>query len=411
MNLRKQIIAKIGKSKQAAGLEVVLFNNGTRKYNVCLLQRKGTQIEKVSESSSDNDYSIIRKDINANIPVSIVVTGHGIITKKVAIEGIKQNEVIHKVLPNANEKDFYLQNIEVDNTHAYVSLVRKDLIDEILQELTDLKFEIIGCSFGPFCINSILPIIGSGLKDDDTITIGAYSIGIKEGKIDSIQVVVETSDKAVFKIGDEEIESKYLLSYSTALAYFTENSIGQPAIPYIENSSSSYIEKRVFSALSKGVLAVFLTLLLINYFLFNHFFFKQSALEATLDNQKSLIQKYDTLKSVLEEKEDFLKKIGFLGEPKTSFYADQLAKDVPPFITLNEMRINPLKKIKNVDEAGIAFSSGVIDLAGVCKDIIQFNDWIKLLKELGWVKELKVLNYNHDKEGDINRFSVEIYIK
>jgi hypothetical protein len=412
MSFKKQITNRIGRSKVTAGLEIIIFSDGTKKINLSLLRRKGTVIEIVSNVSGNTDYSTISKDINRDIPVNIVISGHGIISKKIAVEGIKGNELIHKVLPNANEKDFYIQNIEADNNHVFISLVRKEAIDKILQELSELKLEVISCSFGPFCISNILPIICSEANNRNSLLkTESYNINVKDGKIDSIQIVDVSPERGAYKIGEDELEERYLLSYSSAMRYFTQDSIPHPIISKIESSASNYIEKRIFSLFYKRVLASALFILLVNYFLFNHFFNKQNELQAQLDTQKSSIEKYDTLKSVLSEKEDFLQKSGFLGEPKTSFYADQLAKDIPPAITLNQMNINPLKKSKNPEDDGLSFTSGVINLLGICKNIIEFNNWIKILKELNWVKELKVLNYNHDKEGDQNRFSVEIVIK
>jgi len=412
MNFREQIVYKLGRSKVAAGLEIILLDNGVKKLNLSLLRKKRSVIEQISNISSDNSYTDIVKAIASGVPLNIAISGQGIITKKISIEGIKENEIIHKVLPNANEKDFYMQKIKIDNTHTFISLVRREQIDKILQELSELKLEIINCSFGPFCINNILPIICSELNTANLlINTSIYNIDIKDGIINSIQIADEYSGKTICKIGEDEIEGKYLVSYSSALTYFAQDSTNHPVIPYVESSSSNYIEKRVFSVLSKTILGTFLIILLINYFLFSHFYSKQNVLQSLLDTQKSSMEKYDTLKSVLMEKEDFLSKSGFLGEPKTSFYADQLAKDMPSAITLNEMSINPLKKSKDPEGQGISFSSGMIDLLGVCKDIIEFNNWVKLLKQLNWVKELKVLNYNYDKEGNQSHFSIEIYIK
>jgi hypothetical protein len=412
MNFKEQIVYKLGRSSITAGLEIILLDDGKKRFNLSLLRKKRTVIEQVSNVSSDNDYLEITKAIGSGVSLNLSVSGQGIITKKIAIEGIKESDYMHKVLPNASEKDFYIQNIKVDNTHAFISLVRKELIDKILQELNELKFEIISCSFGPFCISSVLPIIYPELSVANlSISAGIYNVDIKDGKINSIQIAGEPYSKTTYKMGEDEMEGKYLVSYSSALAYFTHDNINHPVISYIETSSSNYVEKRIFSVLSKGILSVFLVILLVNYFLFTHFYSKQNVLQSMLDTRKNSIEKYDTLKTVLAEKEDFLKKSGFLGEPKTSFYADQLAKDIPSAITLNEMNINPLKKSKDPEKDGVSFSSGMIDLLGACKDIIEFNNWVKLLKQLNWVKELKVLNYNYDREGNESRFTIEIYIK
>ncbi len=350
MNFRKQIKAKIGRSNEAAGLEIMLCSDGTHTLNLCVLHKKRTIIEKIKEITS-NDYAVIRKEIGSDTPVSIVITGQGIINKKIAIEeGIKENQLIHKILPNANYKDFYLQNVELDSTHAYVSLARRDLIDKIWEELNSLKLEVVGCTFGPFCMSGILPLISVDSRKDDILKIGAYSITVKEGNIDLVQNANEPSEEGVCRIAEEKMEARYITAYSSALVYFTQNGISPPEIPTIENALSNYIEKRFFSMLSKGVLGVFLIILLFNYFLFNHYFQKQNILESKLAGEKSLLGKYDTLKSALAEKQGFLEKMGFLGKPKTSFYADQLAKAVPAEITLNEMNINPLKRNKNLDD-------------------------------------------------------------
>jgi hypothetical protein len=409
----KDHIDKLSRSNTVAGLEIILLGDGKRSINLCILQKKKSIILKKETIHDIEDIKKLKDLIPADAPVVINVNGQGIMHKKVALsENYNDKELLQKVLPNANAKDFYLQQMDINLGSTFISVVRRDAMDELTDELLANKIHIVSCSIGPFCLMNIVSLMENSNESDQSIEIGKYSLQIKNSNIESFKISETTNAPVPFKIGDEEIEGNSIVAYSAGIGYFvpTQTSV-KLNIASITGNALEFTEKRLFHSIGLVLLVLFLITLLGNYFLFNHYFIKRTQLEAIVNSQKSAIEKYDTLKTMLEEKRDFLSKAGILSQPKTSFYADQLVKDIPSEMVLSEMNINPRVINVNADDKDMTFTSGVIKVYGACRNSLNLEEWISSIKKKDWVKGLSVLNYNHDRETNLGHFSIEIAIK
>jgi hypothetical protein len=412
MKIKDYILDKLTKSNTVAGLEIIFLGDGKRRSNLCILQKKKSIILKKETISDIEDFKKLEDLIPANTPVIITVNGQGIINKKVVVsENDDEKALLQKVMPNANPKEFYLQQTN-SNNGTFLSVMRKETMDELINELVANNIHGISCSFGPFCLMNLVSLVENSTGSDQSIELGKYILHIKNSLIESYKVSEAIDTLIPFKIGEEEIEGTSIMAYATGIGYFIPNQTGSKLnIASIANSALEFSQKRLFHTVGWTLLVLFLITLLGNYFLFNQYFTKRTRLEAIVNSQKSAIERYDTLKTLLEEKRDFLTKAGILGQPKTSFYADQLAMDIPAEMVLSEMSINPRVVNVNADDKDMIFTSGLIKIYGACKNSLNLEEWINNVKKKNWVKGLSVLNYNHDKETNLGHFSIEIAIK
>jgi hypothetical protein len=72
--------------------------------------------------------------VDTSIPLSICLTGKGIVTRKVqtSSEDTDQN-ILSRIFPNAILSDFVIQRYDIDNTTAFISIIRKEILNALLQ--------------------------------------------------------------------------------------------------------------------------------------------------------------------------------------------------------------------------------------------------------------------------------------
>jgi hypothetical protein len=86
-----------------------------------------------------------------------------------------------------------------------------------------------------------------------------------------------------------------------------------------------------------------------------------------------------------------------------------LAKEVPAGITLARLNLFPLQKQLSGEKA-FHFLSGKIVIAGYTHNSNYLDIWIKSLKNLNWINEIIIKNYN-DNGAEPAKFELEIGLK
>ena len=92
---------------------------------------------------------------------------------------------------------------------------------------------------------------------------------------------------------------------------------------------------------------------------------------------------------------------------KTSFYADQIAASVPKGIQFSVLDIFPLiEKQNNFQENQLQeFKQNIILIKGLSKSSTVYNQWVRKLKKLDWIKTVDHLDY---KDVDRNNAEFEL---
>jgi hypothetical protein len=158
------------------------------------------------------------------------------------------------------------------------------------------------------------------------------------------------------------------------------------------------------------MLAFLFFLMIINFMLFSTFFSKKNTLSTQVNLVQSQLMQHDTLLKEVQQKKEFLLNAGLLDDSRLSFYADQIAIDLPTSITLTELNINPITK--NVTPEGdiLNATNKLIKMTGLCTQTTILNEWIKILEKKTWIKNTHLVNYSQLKSSDPGEFILEIYL-
>lgn len=380
------------KAKKVAGVEVLLSAGGEL-YNVVVLEKKNDKVQVVS-TELGLDVEQFKQKIEKNIPLFVSIDGKGVLHKKVSFtESENKAQLLAKVLPGADEQQFYVQS-----AGEFVTVLRKDALDVVVNEFTKSSYFIVGAALGPFALNSILSLVESKV-----VYTSLYQLQIKEAKIDA----VEKSESAALKvtIADEQLNVSAVVAFASALNYFVNaDSFFEAEI--VQSSAEDFKEKRKFVVGGVAVLVFFFVLLFVNYLVYDSLKSSNNELEAQFKMQEEDFNKSEVLKKELEEKIALKEKLGVNGSTRISAYLDEIAASVPAAIQLTELSLNPVEK-KVKDDKEIEYDVNQILIAGRCKKSIYYNDWKKDLSKMEWAKNISVVNYI-DADDEVGEFILKI---
>jgi len=387
------------KGQKALGVELYINSDGQFDISCVVLSLKKNKVtteNKIAGLTQINDL----KQVNVqNLPVALSIDGKGVLFKKV--ERVNQKKLIHHLLPNAKETEFHVQQIQTGENHVIISAVRKEILENILNQFIEQKFYITNLFIGPLAVKNLISAI-----DKNEIVTNRYKI-IKD---DDYIVEIDKLSKATLNtyiISNEAFHQNELIPFATALSFYIDDI--QDDNPIAE-TRREFLYKKAFQLAGWFTLIFFFLLLMVNYFFFNRYNTRYNSLSFSLNQNKELIKKLDTLKSEYLLKEQYFVKSGFLDASKLSYYTDRLAYSLPDEIQLISMKINPLAgKIKN--DKPIEFNNKTITISGNVSQSIFLNNWVKKIKEFDWVEQVNIVDYMQESSESVAVFELEIKLK
>jgi Tfp pilus assembly protein PilN len=400
------LFADILQSRTAAGVELVADAGGIREIRLCLLKKEKQTLKTVLTRTVYTLQELA--ELTKGIPVILVLSGKQILHKKVPLSSlVSRGSLAQKVLPNASDADFVIQQYESVSHSAYLSLVRKSYFEELYSGFQKEGIVITACYLGPFICQSLERLLNA-----EELSMPGYRLRFEAGRIEELQAVDTPSAGISFlRVGDDNVEQSLLTAFAAAFSHFAGNGGGlQADIPAVKAGAEEFRQKSIFLLAGKSVLVFFLLALLINYFVFDSYWQRLTDLQARYSMNQGLIARYEQLSQELKEKEQFLEKSGLLVASRSSYYADRLAEDISTGIRLTRLEINPLIKKESTDSL-LEFRSKHIRVNGKCVRSIDLNAWIKVLKSKEWVKEVSILAYKQEIGEREGNFMLSLDIK
>lgn len=398
-------INKFTKPSQVAGIDIYIGPDGQFIYNVVVLKQSKNALALVKQQSGVKSIDELKGIVNTKTPLSIVINGKGILHKKIEVsENDTAIILLGKVLPNAKAEDFLLFRYSIDENQAFVSVIRKNVLDPIIEQLHKAGFDVINIALGPFVVAQLLPLMDN--KSNSVVT-EYFSLQAEENRVIDFKVT-EKSAEVMIKVGSDMISNHLLIAFSASFIEFIGTT--ESDIPTVNVLRNTYKSKRIFKLAGTSLLVFFIGVLSINSFTLDHYSKRAKDLNSQVSVSRGMLQNLEKLKTELSEKSTFMNKMGLLQPGRTSFFADRIAEIIPASIQLKEMSINPLVKNPN-DDKDIAFNVNSIIIKGDCKKNTELNEWIKQLKRFDWVSDVTLINFTQDKEKNAGIFNMELKIK
>ncbi|RXG11483.1 fimbrial assembly protein PilN [Leeuwenhoekiella aestuarii] len=346
------------------GLEVIT-DTETQTYQLVQAKVVGGELEPISFESLDNFEELFEK-IPRGSQVFLNYNTTQVIKKETTVQTDLYKQV-KQVFPNLKLEDFYYE-AHKNTTSSEIAICRKEVIDRFIESLSTNKIYVTQWSLNGLLKKSL----------DKTITVS--SIPLEEQFIAAFSgtfVLATGNRRTEFSYGERQIQKKQL-----------------------------FHQERIYKLGLPTAVGFLLVALIINFLFFNSYYSEIEELRevTTLNStQKQLVLK---LQEEVTKTEQLLKDVQKSSGSKTSYFIDQLVKDLPDEILLNELNYQPLSKTIKED-AAIELSEKRILISGQTRENRILSQWISKLERLPFVKKLEIADLEQLDKG-LSGFTINL---
>ncbi|HXA02618.1 MAG TPA: hypothetical protein VNW99_11560 [Cytophagaceae bacterium] len=391
-------------SGRIAGIEIFFLQDGSYRISLLQLSLKKSLITIDKKSAAHfNSIEELKLTADKNIPVSLIFNGKGILTKKVFQEKNEEDAaLLSQVLPNAKAMDFYIQKKD-----SYVTVARREAIDEVLSRLKEIGLPVISLSIGPLAGLSIIPFMKHG---GNNISFAGHEYMLENDHLKEYKYAATTEEKEI-TIGDENITSHQAMAYAAAFQEILSQDPVHVEDEHIKEGAQEYKYKNLLKYLTIIICSVFIAIITVNIFLSFYLDSKNKNLGSKQRGYQLMLNKLDSLGAQIKEKEIFLKESGWLEDSKISYFSDRIASTIPPSVKLTELAVNSFNDKASTSEKKLIFNNSIIIILGHCTTATELNPWMKEMKKFDWVKEVKVHTYAYNEKNKEGDFKIQIELR
>ena len=374
------------------------------------IEKKKKELDLAEINCELEQIADLQTQLTVAIPLMVSLDGKGIIHKQVELSGKEEsNELLGKVLPNAHPNDFYLQKTQLENNTYWVSIARKEFVDQLLKDISATGCYVHDLLLGPFSLHTAM-IAMDNEPQPDVIVDETTEIHFSGKEISGMVSSAENNAQPTYLVSGHSMNSAGLIAFGNAFQYFLKDvKIVRPFYQLVHEKANDFFQRRLFRIGGVSLLSFFLLALLINFLIFDHYNSAYQTLISNVHQNEAQLEKLNTLKQEVQRQKEFIKESGFTNASKISFVADQLAESVPRSIQLIHLAINPVvRKKKAADKTAFLFNE--IQLTGKTTESVELNEWIKLTKSKPWVKEVNIIDFNREKKKSTAFFELQIIV-
>lgn len=370
---------------------------------VSVLKRKKHELV-VADSFSLGSPEELLKKLPKNQHLSLVFNNEHVLSKWVDFNNDDLIKAAHKAFPNINSNDFYIEALQIGK-RALVAVCRRSYVDALIEEYRKLNFYVIDFHLGNFVINSV-----AQFTTNQFLYTSNSKVTINNSQVKSIEKNGEINHDSSFKLNGLVANARNLLSIAAALHCFLHNSISVSNAPHVKyRLAKGYQQQRLFSVAFKSVLGLIFTSLLINFFVFNHYYKNVNSLHQELQVSASSQSLLTNLNDRVTKKEKLVTDILHSSSTKSTFYIDEIIREMPSSISLMELNFSPLqKRIK--EHQAVLVNKELIILSGVISNNDQFTDWLVQIEQKKWVNSIVVTELSNSNKKNRYRFGLKIKI-
>ena len=401
----KWIPGKYLVKSEICGVEVNFSDEGAV-YYYSYLKNKRNKLELVDSGSCYGKLELPKIISKNKIPIVVVINGKGVILKKINLSENNELgfvEIIKQNLPAINPTDFFIQLFKQNDFSAFISLCRKELVNDIVIELKNKKYNIAKILIGAPSIIGLQPLWGNF----NSIQSSQHQIELTNGVVDSIATKTENI-KHLIKIDNISFLPEYSLGFAGGLSYLMQRRIAQSENSEILQIESNHTEKNKFNFLALVVIAIAFVLAITNAGFYSSYFDKNNKLETQLSVYQGKYEQINKLLSDYQNKKGLIENAGVLNKNKLSEYADKIAKTIPDEVVLTEIYFNPKLDKDESEDSLITFQTKQLVIKGNCNKSLIINEWVNVLKMQKFIKEVSLEKFSYNKEGFLPNYEIKL---
>jgi len=391
------------KGKVFYGLEIYQSGEGRIFQLVEIAQKKGELI--ITDSQLMNEMSQVAAHVKNAYPIHIVLHTDDVITKHTRPDSMmKGTAPIEHLFPGLDLDSFYYEIFQVKNTYV-VSICKQQIVSSILKTCKEFQLNPVGVSLGTSPLAHVLDFL-----EEPVVKINTEKVNLGHSEEQDISMVkTDGIPKILYNLNGLQIPGQDLLGFAGVLGFLTNSpKITSNFHQLVGDLKKDFGDKRTFSLLLRIFIGLTLGVLLINFFIFNHYYGKTEQLRTSLaldsENKKNLILMRDRA----AEKEKKVDAIVSVSNSRASFYLDRFAATVPESILLTEIQYQPLERPMQPSKP-IELEEGTLLALGSSANSADFSLWITTLESLEWIAKVETMDYDY-KNNNSSEFKIQISV-
>lgn len=391
--------------KKLVGVEIVGDIKSSFEVTVVKTVYRRNKIS-IAECKTVDSFEKLFDLIDKETPLVINFNGRQVVHKKGIGTVLDDDESILKSsFPNFTISEFYYQKSQVNTANIFFSIVRKEVVNDIISIFEERGIFVLNIVLGPFCLNSIRTYLGS----NSTVRGSNYELSYEDNEITAIDFV-ENRENGTYLIGDESIDSRGLLAYACLVDFYVGASDAVTSIKL--DSKENYKYKTYTKKMLLTALVFILLVLSVNCLVFIVYEKMTSEVDQDYILKKEKVVELDSLRKEAQVKRDYLLKNNFVQLSKTSYYVDRLSFLKPKGVWFQDVNIFPQDRTVDPENGeGVTFKTDLITIDGEANDAYQLNSWLEKLRKESWVNTITLNKIKQVESPDITYFTIDILIK
>ncbi len=380
----QNIVSYLQFGQHFCGVEHATINNEDT-ILITLLKKAKNKIE-LEQNFEASSIEIASSFLPKKQHLILIINNNSVLSKSITSDINDPLKLVYKVFPNINTNEFYYEVLTQGKTH-FISICRKDDVDKIIEGYKKLNKAVLSFSLGNTIVSNVAAFIPS-----PSIATSNSKITIQNNYISTIE---KSAPKTInkYNINGLEATSKTLNALAGALQPILQTNTAHTNYNTLKQSLfKDYKESRFFSQFFKFGLFFVLSLLLINFFFFNHYFEKVKTLQQTSQineaNKSTILKLNEDVTKTKKLVDDVLKS----NASKSSFYTNAIVQSLPNTILLDALNFQPLLKRVKEDQA-IQYNEKSIFVSGASTSSKVFSEWIALLEAKNWIETIDIKDY------------------
>lgn len=403
--MKKYIHNYITRFKAVAGVEIQLLANNSMSVRYVKLRRK-----KHTVVFEKGEYHLTTLDelqqIVGKLPVALCITGKVIMNKMVPVEkSLDPEGYAKKALPKFSTEEFSVQITQNEGDNI-LSLVRKNVMTPILENLTRLQIQVITITIGPFNIVPLWDYLSNSASKTIIIDTHHFSTDTSN-RITQYQLRQEASfQPKVLTFADHEINEKIAIAFATALCLIAPIDHPRLISSVGKANMTEFIMRRIFFKSMRALLIFFVITIILNSIAHLHY---PKTTTAAAEKADSLRYELNMLKNTWYNDIDFIQRISNPRSHQTGLLAmitDRMIFHMPESIVLDHLLLFP----QNVEESRVtrqpSYDFDKISIAGHVANSLDLYAWIESIRNIEVIKKVEIISYmaaeNQNAEFELN---------
>ncbi len=382
--------------RRVVGLSVHLGSEG-QVYRLVVLKSESAGASFV-ESKESSDLADFQKDL-AGKPVSLVLVGQGVLTRKIPTGIGEAQERLASSIPDYSPSEFLLQVI----SERWGAVLRQDRLLGLLQQLIEVRADVVRVSIGPAEVLSLWGQVE--VIRDGRITLVEAQGTWENG--DLVDVSRPGEEDRISRLQGQDWGEAFTLAYGAGLlALLSRPAQVAPLPAAVAEGQQAALSHRMLQVGLPLALGVLFAVLLGNFLWYSSLRSTHQELSDERAARDQEITEIQNLEQEIEERRNFLQEASWVGMPNASYIVDRLASTVPQTVRLDQILFQPVDAERSRLERKEMIAAQTLFLGGRIHAPSELNGWIRRIESLQIVRTVRIEGFQKDEDG--GHFSLRI---